>query len=164
MKEGYLQTKITEIVDKCKQLEQLMSMERSKIALLEERVGGAKELIKKLKNLETFKEQIAKEIKSENQKLIDVELEKISKNVSKQVDKILATKSQDLDKTADYLKNKESEFKKQSAVLNDIYKEIIYLREHNQILMMKLVNKGILSDREVEEIDRRSLKKAKESK
>ena len=164
MKEGYLQTKITEIVDKCKQLEQLMSMERSKIALLEERVGGAKELIKKLKNLETFKEQIAKEIKSENQKLIDVELEKISKNVSKQVDKILATKSQDLDRTADYLKNKESEFKKQSAVLNDIYKEIIYLREHNQILMMKLVNKGILSDREVEEIDRRSLKKAKESK
>jgi hypothetical protein len=163
MKEGYLQTKITEIVDKCKQLEQLMSMERSKIALLEERVGGAKELIKKLKNLETFKEQIAKEIKSENQKLIDVELEKISKNVSKQVDKILATKSQNLDKTADYLKNKESEFKKQSAVLNDIYKEIIYLREHNQILMMKLVNKGILSDREVEEIDRRSLKKAKES-
>jgi hypothetical protein len=113
--------------------------------------------------LETFKEQIAKEIKSENQKLIDVELEKISKNVSKQVDKILATKSQNLDKTADYLKNKESEFKKQSAVLNDIYKEIIYLREHNQILMMKLVNKGILSDREVEEIDRRSLKKAKES-
>jgi hypothetical protein len=164
MKEGYLQTKITEIVDKCKQLEQLMAMERSKIALLEERVGGAKELIKKLKNLETFKEQIAKEIKSENQKLIDVELEKISKNVSKQIDKILATKSQDLDKTADYLKNKESEFKKQSAVLNDIYKEIIYLREHNQILMMKLVNKGILSDREVEEIDRRSLKKAKESK
>ncbi|MBN2603926.1 MAG: hypothetical protein JXA91_07335 [Candidatus Thermoplasmatota archaeon] len=164
MKEGYLQTKITEIVDKCKQLEQLMTMERSKIALLEERVGGAKELIKKLKNLETFKEQIAKELKSENQKLIDVELEKISKNVSKQVDKILATKSQDLDKTADYLKNKESEFKKQSAVLNDIYKEIIYLREHNQILMMKLVNKGILSDREVEETDRRSLKKAKESK
>jgi hypothetical protein len=30
MKEGYLQTKITEMMEKCKQLEQLMSMERSK--------------------------------------------------------------------------------------------------------------------------------------
>lgn len=164
MKEGYLQTKIAEMQEKCKQLEQLMSMERSKIALLEEKVGGAKELIKKLKNLETFKEQIAKEIKSENQKVIDVELEKISKNVTKQVGKILATKSQDMDKTTDYLKNKESEFEKQSAVLNEIHKDILYLREHNQILMMKLVNKGILSDREVEEIDRRSLKKVKDTK
>jgi hypothetical protein len=163
MKEGYLQTKITEMMEKCKQLEQLMSMERSKIALLEERVGGAKELIKKLKNLETFKEQIAKETKSENQKLIDLELEKISRNVSKQVDRILATKSRYMDKTINYLKNKESEFDKQTAVLDEIHRDIIYLREHNQILMMKLVNKGILSDREVEEIDRRSLKKAKDA-
>jgi hypothetical protein len=68
-----------------------------------------------------------------------------------------------MDKTINYLKNKESEFDKQTAVLDEIHRDIIYLREHNQILMMKLVNKGILSDREVEEIDRRSLKKAKDA-
>jgi hypothetical protein len=51
MKEGYLQMKITEFNDKCTQLEQLLSMEDSKIHLLQEKVGKYKEIIKKLQDI-----------------------------------------------------------------------------------------------------------------
>ena len=51
MKEGYLQLKIQELNDKCTQIDQMIKMEKSKIELLEESVGGLKNLIKKLKDI-----------------------------------------------------------------------------------------------------------------
>jgi len=70
MKEGYLQLKISELNDKCKQIDQMISMEKSKIELLEQRVGGFKELIKKLRDLDEFKDIILKQIKRDNQEII----------------------------------------------------------------------------------------------
>ncbi len=70
MKEGYLQLKIRELNDKCKKIDQMMEMEKSKIELLEEKVGGHKNLIKKLKDLEKFKENIIKQVKEENNEVI----------------------------------------------------------------------------------------------
>ena len=55
MKEGYIQLKISEINDKCKQIEQMISMEKKRIELLEQRVGGFKELIKKLQDLDILR-------------------------------------------------------------------------------------------------------------
>jgi len=62
MKEGYLQLKIAELSDKCKQIDQMISMEKRKIESLEQSVDGLKELIKKLKDLENFKDTILKQI------------------------------------------------------------------------------------------------------
>ena len=59
-----------------------------------------------------------------------------------------------------YLKEREQEIKNQSKLIHEINKKNTYLLEHNNILMMKLVNKGILSDRETTELDRRASKKA----
>ncbi|UCB58984.1 MAG: hypothetical protein JSV67_01420, partial [Thermoplasmatales archaeon] len=89
MKDGYLQMKIQELNDKCKQINQMLSMEKSKIELLEDRVGGLKELIKKFKDLEDFKENILKEIKKENQQIISEEIKSISYKISKNVDDLL---------------------------------------------------------------------------
>ena len=44
MKEGYIQLKISELNDKCNKIDQMFSLEKSKIELLEERV----EVLKKI--------------------------------------------------------------------------------------------------------------------
>lgn len=160
MKEGYLQIKIAEIHDKCKQVEQLISMEESKIKLLQERVGDLKQLIKKLKDIDEFKEQSLKQIKSENTELIKDHLEYISRKLSHEIESIIKIKSDDMTKTLTYLKKREQEVSKQSQLIEEFNKKIVYLLEYNNILMMKLVNKGIISDRETTELDRRAGKKA----
>ena len=159
MKEGYLQTKIAEINDKCKKIEQMISMEESKIVLLQERVGGLKELIKKLKDLQEFKDTIIRQINSGNKKIITEEIEKLSKNVSDTIDSTLNTKTKKINETLEYLKSREEEVKNQANTILKQNRDINYLLEHNNLLMMKLVNKGILSDREVNELHNRSVKK-----
>ena len=74
MKEGYLQLKISGLNDKCKQIDQMISMEKSKIDLLEQRVGGSKDLIKKLQDLNEFKDKILKQIHIDNKEILEKEV------------------------------------------------------------------------------------------
>ena len=159
MKEGYLQLKISELNDKCTKIDQMISMEKSKIELLEEKVGGLKELIKKLKDLEEFKEHILKQIQVDNQKIIEDEIKSVSKKIEKNIDLLLKDKTKELDKILDYMRNREKTINQQNEMILQNNNKLNYLLKHNNFLMMKLVNKGILSDREVNELDIRSQKK-----
>jgi len=159
MKDGYLQLKIQELNDKCKQIDQMFSMEKSKIELLEERVGGLKDLIKKLKDLEEYKENILKDIKKENQQVLSQEINSISDKISQNIDSLLKNKGREFDKNLDYLKKLENKIDKQNEIITELNKKINYLMKHNELFMMKLVNKTVLSDREVNELHSRSSKK-----
>ena len=57
------------------------------------------------------------------------------------------------------MKKYEEDITKQEEIINDLNDKINYLSKHNEYLMMKLVNKAVLSDREVNEMDKRSAKK-----
>ena len=159
MKEGYIQLKISELNDKCNKIDQMFSLERSKIELLEERVGGLKELIKKLKDLDSFKENILKEVQKDNQNIISKEIKSISDKIPEYVGEIIENKTKEIDIFLEKMKKREEEIIKQEKLINNINEKINYLSKHNEYLMMKLVNKAVLSDREVNELDKRSAKK-----
>ena len=159
MKEGYLQLKISELNDKCNKIDQMFSLEKSKIELLEERVGGLKELIKKLKDLDNFKENILKEVIKENQNIINQEIKNISDKIPESAGEIIKNKTKEINIFLGKMKKYEEELLKQEKLINNISEKINYLTKHNEYLMMKLVNKTVLSDREVNELDRRSAKK-----
>ena len=161
MKEGYLQTKIGELNDKCKQIDQMISMEKSKILLLNEQVGSFKGLLKKLKDIEGIKEQTVNQINKENEKQIKNQIEKLLNEITKIIETTLQQKTQNIDKTLDYLRKREDEINQQAEMITKQAKEISFLIEHNNLFMMKLANKGILSQREIDEMHRRSIKKAK---
>ena len=160
MKEGYLQIKISELNDKCKEIDQMLSMEKSKIKLLEEKVGGLRELIKKLQDLNEFEEKILKKIKKENQEIFSEEIKAISDKISKNIDNLVKTKLKEIEDIFDYMKNREREIDSQTEMINKLNKKVKYLLNYNNFLMMKLVNKGFLSDREVNELHLRSSKKS----
>ena len=158
MKEGYLQLKIQELNDKCTKIDQMIKMEKSKIKLLEESVGGLKNLIKKLKDLEKFKENLHKEIKKENEELIIKEIEKISSKVGESANSTVKSKIDEIEILYEDLKEITKEKEKQEKLIINLNEKINYLMKHNEILMMKLANKNILSYRDVEELDKRSKK------
>jgi hypothetical protein len=160
MKEGYIKLKIAELNDKCTQIDQLLNMEKSKLELLEERVGGFKDLIKKLKDLDDFKDNMLKQIKNDNQDLLDKEIKNITKKVSKDIEISIIGKIKEIEKINMYISSREEELSEQSERLSEITEKIDYLINHNEYLMMKLVNKGVISDREVNELHLRSKKKS----
>ena len=160
MKEGYLQLKIAELNDKCKQIDQMILMEKRKIESLEQSVGGLKELIKKLKDLENFKDATLKQIRENNKEILEEEINKISEKVSKNIAAAVKEKTREMEKTLNYIMDRESKSNQQTDALIDINNKLSYLLSYNNYFMMKLVNKGILTDREVTEMDRRSSKKS----
>jgi len=159
MKEGYIQLKISELNDKLNKIDQMFSLEKSKIELLEEKVGGLKELIKKLKDLDSFKENILKEVQKENQNIFSKEIKNISDKIPGSVGEIIENKTREIDIFLQKMKKYEEQIIKQEKLINNLNEKINYLSKHNEYLMMKLVNKAVLSDREVNELDNRSAKK-----
>ena len=120
MKEGYLQTKIGELNDKCKQIDQMISMEKSKILLLNEQVGSFKGLLKKLKDIERIKEQTVNQINKENEKQIKNQIEKLLNEITKIIETTLQQKTQNIDKTLDYLRKREDEINQQAEIIIDV--------------------------------------------
>ena len=161
MKEGYLQGKVAELNDKCKSIDQMISMEKSKLLLLQEQVGGFKELLKKLKDIEEIKERTVSHINRENEKLIKKHIEELSNNITGIIETSLKSKTQKIDESIACLREQEENMGQQVETIEQQTKDIDFLMEHNNLLMMKLVNKSVLSDRDVTEIQRRSAKKAK---
>ena len=159
MKEGYLQIKIAELNDKCKKIDQMINMERSKIILLQEQVGGFKDLLKKLKDLDEIKKQTISIINEENEKLMKKQIETISKKISDTYKISIEYKNKKIDGFLNNMKNIDNEKKDKDDLFYNKIIEIEYLLEHNNLLMMKLANKGILSEREINEMDNRSYKK-----
>ena len=160
MKEGYLQLKIAELNDKCKKIERMLSLEDSKLQLLQEKVGEYKEVIKKLKDVQDFKTQTTNDIREDNEKIIKNQVERVSKELSKVLNELVTDKADKINETLQFLQRREGELAKQERTLEQHTKDLIFLLEHNEILMMKLVNRNVLSGQDVTEMQRRATKRA----
>ena len=159
MKEGYLQIKIAELYEKCKKINQMINMEKSKLILLQEQVGGFKDLLKKLKDLDDLKKLTINTIKNENKKILENQIKNLSKKISETYKTSIEHKNNKIDEFLKNIENIENEKKKRDGIIDKSINEIEYLLEHNNLLMMKLANKGIISEREINEMDTRSCKK-----
>jgi hypothetical protein len=161
MKEGYLQMKIAELNENCNKIDQMIKMEKSKLILLQEQVGGFKELLKKLKNIDEFKKLTIKIIQNENKRIITDEINDLSKKISDEYRLIFDEKNTKIEGFLQNIENIQNKQKNIDEKFNKKLNEIEYLLEHNNLLMMKLANKGLITEREINEMDTRSLKKIK---
>jgi len=162
MKEGYLQIKIAELNDKCKKIDQMINLEKSKIILLQEQVGGFKDLLKKLKDLDELKNQTIGIIKQENENILTSQIKILSKKISDTYNTSVEQKNKKINEFLKNMKNIENEKKDRDELIDKKINEVQYLLEHNNLLMMKLANKGIISEREINEMNVRSYKKIRE--
>ena len=161
MKEGYFQKKLTELAEKQQDLSKLLEMYESEIDRLESRIGGLKPVIKRLNDVESFKEQSLEELKKENEKKINQVKDELGTKVTQQVKDIIHKKSEILEKSSNQIDQDAALFNQYASSISSIESEIMYVKEFHRLLVMKLVNKGILSYHEQQEIDRRATKKVK---
>jgi uncharacterized phage infection (PIP) family protein YhgE len=160
MKEGYLQMKIAEFNDKCNQIEQTLSMEEAKIRLLQEKVGEYKEIIKKFQDIQEFKHQAILEIRKENESILKNQIEQVSQQLSELLTEITTSKAEKINEALQALQKRNEQIDKQEEIIKQNTKELIFLLEHNEILMMKLINRKVLSEHDIIEMQRRAAKKA----
>ncbi len=155
--------KISEFNDKLTQLEQLFSLEESKIRLLQEKVGEYKEVIKKLQDVQEFKNQAITEIRKENETVISNQIQQISQRLSEMLKELTTSKAEKMNETIALLQKREEEITTQAEQIQQHTKQLIYLSEHNDILMMKLANRKVLNEHDVVEMQRRATKKAEQT-
>ncbi|HMA82973.1 MAG TPA: hypothetical protein VKP59_01955 [Candidatus Thermoplasmatota archaeon] len=161
MKEGYFQKKLTELAEKQQDLTSALQLLESEIDRLESRIGGLKPVIKRLSDVELFKQQSLEILKKENQKKINRVKDEIGEKASKQVKDITREKAAILEKSSKQIETDEALFKKYVKSISSIESDISFVKEFHRLLVMKLVNKGILSYHEQQEINRRATKKIK---
>jgi len=160
MKEGYLQGKIAELNDKLEQINQLISVQEARINQLYERIGDYKGLLKKLNDVQLFKEQLFDQITSENTERINERIKELSKENHATITGVLESKSLKINEILGFLQKREKDLQSQEERLKENTQHITYLLEHNEILMMKIINRGVLSGHDINEMDKRAKKKA----
>lgn len=152
--------KITEFNDKLTQLEQLLAMEDQKLRFVQEKVGEYKEVIKKLQDLQEFKHQALTEIRKENEAILKNQVDHVSQQLSKVLKELTTSKAEKINETVKLLEGRKADLEHQAALIEEHAKRLIFLAEHNDILMMKLVNRRVLTEHDVVEMQRRATKKA----
>jgi len=160
MKEGYLQLKITELNEKISKLEELIKFENNKLELMQENIGTYKEVIKKFRDLDEFKEQSLAELQKSNEKLIDKKVKDVSEKLQRLHKNLVSDKSLDINKILKRIEEREKQLDEQLHHIEQLSKDVTYLLEYNELFMMKLANKSILSYREIDEMKRRASKKS----
>jgi len=162
MKEGYLQRKIAEFSEEIQGFHRTIHMQQEELNRLEERVRGHKELIKRLDELDAFKESLRKEMKKEQKDLIDHMQERIEEETSRKITRIIKEEVSVLDEAVKQSREQKDIFESYTKTIQTAEANTAFLQEFFHLLLLKLINKGVLSVREKEEIERRSLKRNKQ--
>ena len=133
MKEGYLQIKISELIEKSNKIDQMINMEKNKILLLQEQVGGFKDLLKKLKDIENIKEQTIKYIKQENDKLIDTQIQELLKKINEIIDGSIKNKTKKIEEALNYLEQRKDTIENHELIIEKQKNEIDHLTKFNDL-------------------------------
>ena len=161
MKEGYFQKKLTELAEEQQALSASLKLIDAEIDRLQSRIGDLKPLVKRLEDIEFFKEQMASELKKNNDQRIKKVESNLAESLKKQVRDITKKRADTLEQSKKEIEEDKALFKKYVDSISRIETEITYVKEYHRLLVMKLVNKGIVSYREQQEIARRASKKEK---
>jgi len=162
MKEAYLQKKLTELSEESQKISQQIKMRRNELETLEQRLGELKVLLTRLKKVEQFIEESMKELKEKNSELIIQQATELEQHLQKQIDDRLEHKSFLLNQTLSQLEKDTSLFQKNQVNIDEARLTALYVKEFHRLLMLKLINKGILTHREIKEIQLRSEKHIKQ--
>jgi len=158
MKEVYLQKKLTELSEECQIIRQRITMRTNELETLEQRLGDLRILLERLKNIEQFKHDILKELIEENNNHLTEINKDLHDQLEKQLDNKLEKKSFLLNETLTHVKKDAALFQKNQEVIDEAQSTASYVKEFHRLLMLKLINKGILSHRELKEIEQRAEK------
>lgn len=161
MKEGYYQKKIADFSEKLQYFEKKLEMAETEYERFQLQLGEFKQLLKKLKQIEEFKERGIHAIAQENQRIIEDSLSVLSDKVEKNVEQIIHDKANVFEQAVEQTKKEKDLFDESIEQINQLKSNIQFYKEFQNLLMLKLINKGVLNHRELNEIEMRVKKRMK---
>lgn len=161
MKEGYFQNKLTTFSETLSSFEKKLALAETEYNRMQMQLGEFKQLIKKLKDIESYQNKAISKIQKENMNQINEIIQETSHKLEKSVKKTIDRQSELLSGTLEQIKSDEKIFKNSLELIQSFELKINYYQEYNHLLMLKLINKGILNNQEINEIGLRAKKRVK---
>jgi hypothetical protein len=161
MKEGYYQKKIAEFSEKLQDFNHRLNMAETEFERYQNDLGTFKDLLKKLKHVEEFQQEGVDYLNREARKRIDDQILSLKEYAGKEIDKQINLHSKTMTKALDQLQKDEQQFRSSLQELDSFRDSILYYKEFQRLFILKLINKGILNNRELSEIEQRSKKRVK---
>ena len=162
MKEGYLQKKIAEFSEKIDNFEHRLEFKETEFERLENQLGGFKQLLKKLKNIEAVTENTIKKINEENEKEIQKSVKNALAALEKSTNKLITSQSKSLNQSLQQIEKDQILFTNSINEIKELKTQIEYYQEFHRLFMLKLINKGIINHRELNEVELRAKKRARQ--
>ena len=161
MKEGYYQSKAADFSEKLQNFEHRLKMAETEYERFQLQLGQFKQLLKKLRNIEEFQENGIKQIIMDNESLISSKLDQIFQTTEKKMEKIVAQKTKLLEEALQQIAKDEKKLQNALQQIEEFQIEISYHKEFQKLLMLKLINRGVLNHRELQEVELRAKKRVK---
>jgi hypothetical protein len=117
-------------------------------------------LLKKLKNIEDFQNRGIEQMKIENRTLIEQNLKELTKKSTKIIDKSIDKKTGFISDSIKQIEKYDKQLKESLMQIKSFSHNINYIKEFQYLLILKLINKGIINNKELKEIELRAKNRA----
>ncbi len=161
MKEDYIVEKLKAFDQRLKEEEEKFKFLRNELARIVETKQQYKDLVKKLKDLDEFKESLDVEIRRENQKRIDETVSQAVEKVEREMKNSLKSEQKRIDSLLDSLEEQITEVVGVKDQVRKNKNQAIFDEHLCTILIEELVRERVLSHEEAERIAKRAAIRAK---
>lgn len=161
MKEGYLQNKIRELDYKLKQQLELAEHLNRQLQLIIDSKKEYKAIFNKLKNLDSFKDKILKEIIKENQIKVQSVINESTDIINKHIHEAVEYNNEKIKNYVDRKIHQLQDKLTDKELVSRISKKIILNEQLCLILLEELVRERIFSNERVDIIQKRASIRAK---
>jgi len=161
MKEDYIVEKLKAFNQRLKEEEEKFKFLRNELARIVETKEQYKGLVKKLKDLDEFKENLDMEIRRENQKRIDETINQAIEKVEREINNSLKSEQKRLDALLSELRDQITEVRGVKDQVRKNKNQAIFDEHLCTILIEELVRERVLSHEEAERIAKRAAIRAK---
>ncbi len=160
MKEAYLKKKLTKLAEEAQEIKQYITMQKNQLDRIEARIRDYKSLLKRLDDVDLFKQDALKELKQKNSNHLDQITVQLQQDNEKQLKKLVEDKSMMLNETKELLEQDQVLFQKYTQIVREAEMATVFLKEFHHLLLLKLINKGVFTQRDLSEIKKRAEKRS----
>ncbi len=160
MKEAYLKKKLTELSERGQQIGKHISMLQNQLDRIEARVGEYKNLLKRLDDVSSFTQNSMKELKQQNTEHLEHLSDRLRMKNESLIKKQLQDKSLSLNEATEQVAEDAALFKAYGKMVKEAAISSLFLKEFHHLMLLKLVNKGVFTHREINEMKKRAEKRS----
>jgi len=161
MKEGYLQSKISELSEQINKMNVDLSNLRLQLQQISKGVGDSHILLDKLNDVREFKKQLTDELSSQNEQRLYEIKNSFSEDIGDLVNQIVDKKFDHIEEIVNRVSCATKNMTDVQEFMHNSYSQVNSILAYNHFLALALMHKNILTPEEVNRFHRRAWNEVK---